>query len=151
MIYFLYYETYHEKDSDKGIYHYTLYKDVYTYHINSDHKIVPFLTAADFVMSPIMAAFDFILRKRRFKRYDQIRIMSKDGMVSQIINQNRLHNQCPEFKQFWEGSFKPFQRCAIAFHIYPLMNYDYFKVNPNRLYEREQKRIEEFKKLLSAS
>ncbi len=151
MIYFIYSGVYHEKDSEKGIYHYTIYKDMYTYHVNSAYKVIPFLTAADFIMAPIAAALKYILKKRKFKKYDQIRIMCKDRMVSQIINLKRLYKQCPGFTNFWEGEFKNYQKCAMVFNIDLLVTDKLFKINPNLLYEKEQKRVQELKKLLFAS
>lgn len=151
MIYFLYSETFHQKDAEKGIYHYTLYKDVFTHQVYSESNIIPFLTAAEFMMSPIMAALQYILKKRRFQKDDQIRIMYKDGIIGQIVNLKKHHNQCPLFVSFWNNAFKSYQKCVVAFKIYPLIHYDYFKINPNVLYQREQYQIEKLKNMLPAS
>ena len=151
MIYFLYSGTYHPKDYEKGIYHYTLYKETYMYRVYSEGNIVPFYSAAEFVMSPIMAAMDFILKRRKFQKYDQIRIMCKDGLISQIINLRKCHEQCPIFEEYWNGTFKDYQRCVIAFKLHPSINYDFFKINPNILYDREQRKVEKIKYMLSAS
>ena len=151
MIYFIYSGTHHEKNSEKGIYHYTIYKEIYNYTVHTEGNVVPFSTAAEFIMSPILAALNFILNRRKFQKYDQIRIMCKDGLISQIINLRNCHELCPTFQEFWNGSFKNYQRCVVAFKIHPSINYDFFKINPNILYEREQRRVEKLKNMLFAS